>query len=108
MLANNTYDLQELVTSINEIAVGLVLSISSKKTKNMLIGEHPKHSNVSTVQSKKEVMENFTYYGSSINNQSAIDHEIISRIGKASATFSQLNKIWSCKKWTVKTKFHFY
>ena len=88
--SNSTHDLQELVSNISEIAASLGLSISCKKTKNMLIGQHPTPSDVSTGQNKMEVTENFIHLGHSITNQGAKDHEIINRIGKASAAFSQL------------------
>ena len=93
MLSNSYHNLQELVSNISEIAAGLGLSINSKKTKNMLIGEHLMPSDISICQSQIEVMENFIYLRSSINNKGPMDHDIISRIGKVSAAFSQLNKI---------------
>ena len=46
----------------------LAFLVMPNKTKNMLIGEHLTPSDVSIGQSKIEVMENFSYLGSSINN----------------------------------------
>ena len=37
-----------------------------------------------------------------------MDHEINCRIGKASAAFNQLNKIWTNKKFSLKTKLRYY
>ena len=53
-LSNSTHDLQEPITSICEIAAGLSLSNSSKKTKNMLISEPLMLSNISIGQRKIE------------------------------------------------------
>ena len=50
----------------------------------------------------------FTYLGSSINSQGSMYHEINCRIRKASTAFKQLNKIWTSKKFTLKTKLRFY
>ena len=53
-------------------------------------------------------MDDFTCLGSSINSQGSMDHEISCRIGKASAAFNQLNKIWTSKKFSLQTKLRFY
>ena len=58
----------ELVTTIGDIAAGLALPSSSRKTPNVLIGEHLTPSDVSIAQGKIEAVENFTYLESSINN----------------------------------------
>ena len=51
-------------------------NISHKKTKNMF------------GQEKIDIVEDFTYMGSSMNNQGEMTKEISCRIGKASAAFT--------------------
>ena len=107
-LSYNTQDLQEFVNAIGETAGGLGLVISNKKTKNMLAGEHRPPHDVFIGQEKIDTVDDFTYLGSSISNQGEMTKEINCRIGKASAAFNQLNKIWLSKKFLLKTKLRFY
>ena len=74
----------------------------------MLLGEYHSSQDVFIGQEKIDIVEDFTYLGSSINNQGEMTKEISCRLGKASAAFNQLNKIWSSKKFTLKTKLCFY
>ena len=53
-------------------------------------------------------MNNFTYLGSSINSNGAMDKELDCRVGKPAAAFNQLGKIWRSKKFSLKTKMRFY
>jgi len=107
-LAETTQELQPLVSDIGSSAASIGLKISTKKTKNMLSGPHPPATAVFIDQDEVEVVENFTYLGSSINNNGEIDKELDCRIGKASAAFNQLGKIWRCKKLSLKLKLRFY
>ena len=101
-LSYNTQDLQEFVNAIGETAGGLGLVISNKKTKHMLAGEHHPLHDVFIGQEKIDTVDDFTYLGSSINNQGEMTKEINCRIGKASAAFNQLNKIWLSKNGLTK------
>ncbi|CAH1239030.1 Hypp5694 [Branchiostoma lanceolatum] len=107
-LADTTRDLQPLVCDIGSTASSIGLSISTKKTKNVLVGTHPPPTSVTIDQTEVEVVENFTYLGSSINSRGDMDKELDCRIGKASAAFNQLGKIWASKKLSLKTKLRFY
>ena len=66
--------------------IGLV--ISTKKTKNMLVGEHPTPKDVSVDHKKVEEVENFTCLGSPINNSGDTDHELKWQIRKAAVAFN--------------------
>ena len=57
---------------------------------------------------KVEVVDDFTYLGNSINSNGDMDKELDCRVGKASAAFKQLGKIWRSKKFSLKTKMRFY
>ena len=53
-------------------------------------------------------MKDFTYLGSSLSNTNDLNHELNCRIGKATSAFSNLNKIWSSKKVSLRLKLRFY
>ncbi|KAI8508065.1 hypothetical protein Bbelb_143050 [Branchiostoma belcheri] len=107
-LAESTKDLQALVSEIGTTAGGIGLTISGKKTKNMLTGSHPPPTSVFIDGKEVEIVQNFTYLGSSINSNGDMDKELDCRVGKASAAFNQLGKLWRNKKLSIKTKMSFY
>ena len=55
-----------------------------------------------------EVVDNFTYLGSSTNSNRDMDKELNCHTGKASAAFNQRNKIWCSKKLPLSIKLRFY
>ena len=107
-LSDSTQGLQTVMDSISNASARLGLMISRKKTKIMLSGDHQTTPDILVGQDKVDVVDNFTYLGRSINSQGSMDHEISCRIGKASAAFNQLNKIWTSKKFSLQTKLRFY
>ena len=106
--SDSAQGLQHLGESVSNAAEGLGLVISAKKTKNMLTGEHHSSTDVVINNNKIENVENVTYLGTSMNNQGNMDHELNCRVGKASAAFNQLTKIWKNKKFSIKSKLRFY
>ena len=84
------------------------LTISSKKTKNMLVGSHPPPVDVKVDDKTIEVVDDFTYLGTSLTNEGSMDKEISCRIGKASAAFNKLAKIWKSRKIPLSLKMKFY
>ncbi|XP_035668259.1 uncharacterized protein LOC118410592 [Branchiostoma floridae] len=107
-LADRTQDLQPLVEDIGSSAGSIGLTISAQKTKNMLVGTHPPPTSVIIDNNEVEVVENFTLIGSSMNDRGDMDKELDCRLGKASAAFNQLGKLWSSKKLSLGTKLRFY
>ena len=55
-----------------------------------------------------EEVEDFTYPGNSINYQGNVNHELNCGVGKSSAVFNQLGKLWNRKKLSVRIKIRFY
>ena len=106
-LSDSTQGLQTVMDSISDASARLGLMISRKKMKIMLSGDHQTTPDILVGQDKVDVVDDFTYLGSSINSQGSMDHEISCRIGKASAAFNQLNKIWTSKKFSLQTKLRF-
>ena len=75
-LAETTRDLPSLVSEIGTSAASISLNISAQKTKNMLAGTHPPPTSVYIDQTEVEVVDNFTYLGSSINSNENMDKEL--------------------------------
>ena len=75
-LVETTRDLQSLVSEVGTSAASTGLNISAKKTKNMLAGMHQPPTCVYIDQKEVEVVDNFTYLGSSINSYAGMDKEL--------------------------------
>ncbi|KAI8510885.1 hypothetical protein Bbelb_118010 [Branchiostoma belcheri] len=88
-IAENTRDLQPLVTNIVRLQAALG-SASGPKAISMLIGTRAPLRSVTIDKNKWKVAENFTYLGSSTNNKGQMDNELDCRHGEASAAFNQL------------------
>ena len=73
--AETTRNLQSLVSEIGTLAASIGFTISVKKTKNMLAGTHPPPTSVYIDQKEVEVVDIFTYLGSSINSNGDLDKE---------------------------------
>ena len=107
-LSENTNELQSLISNVSNTANKIGLNISSIKIKKMLVGSHPDPVDIKLENDLIEVVEDFTYLGSSLNNQGDMEREISCRIGKATAAFSRLSKIWMSKKIPLSLKMKFY
>ena len=92
-LSESPEGLPGLVSAISKVAGCLILLINDKKTKIMLSGNHQSLNDIIIGQNKMEVIEDFNYLRSSINNQGTKDHGISCKIWKVCAAFNQLIKI---------------
>ena len=96
--------LEEVLRSLIAVCSGVGLSISSKKTKILMI--HPSTSlsvQPRAVQLKPDedpvaVVEEFEYLGITISQDCTLDREISRRISKASHTFRSLYRVLWCRK----------
>ena len=70
-------------------------SLGKQSQSNHLDGEHV------------NAVNHFCYLGSEVMSSGRLDEELRTRIGRASAAFGQLSKIWSSKA-SLKTKLHIY
>ena len=77
------------------------LAISKSKTKTLGFGE------AEPVINLVKAVNHFPYLGSKVMSSGRLDEELRTRIGRASATFGQLFKIWRSKT-TLETKWHVY
>ena len=108
-LTSHTEDgLQELVSRLSHACKAFGLTISLKKTE--ILAQGTDTSPDITIDSiQLEVVETFTYLGSTIASSLSLDAEISRRIGKAAAVMSKLNKrVWSNSQLTVNTKLCVY
>ncbi|XP_071797183.1 uncharacterized protein [Asterias amurensis] len=98
-LSDSTQGLQTVMDSISDASARLGLMISRKKTKIMLSGDHQTTPDILVGQDKVDVVDDFTYLGSSINSQGSMDHEISCRIEKKLDAFDSrcLRKILGIK-----------
>ena len=100
--------LQELVSRLSHACKEFGLTISLKKTKILAQGTDTAP-DITIDNSHLEVVETFTYLGSNIASSLSLDTEISSRIGKAAAVMSKMNKrVWSNSQLTVNTKLRVY
>ena len=100
--------LQELVDRLSHACREFGLTISLKKT-NILVQNTPSPPDISIDGTHLEVVDSFTYLGSTISSSLSLDTEISTRIGSAAATMAKLNKrVWSNSLLTENTKLHVY
>ena len=106
-LATHTEDdLQQLMDRLSHACkeFGLTISIKNTNVKGQDVVMSPSVNNVTL-----DVVDSFTYLGSTITNKMSLDAEISIRIAKAAAIMSKLNrKVWSNNNLTESTKLHVY
>ena len=100
--------LQELVSRLSSACREFGLTISLKKTQILPQGtDYPPK--ISICSTQLEVVDTFTYLGSTISSSLSLDREISTRIGKSAAVMSKLNKrVWSNNQLTENTRLYVY
>nr|KAG5709927.1 hypothetical protein BaRGS_029969 [Batillaria attramentaria] len=100
--------LQELVSRLSHACKEFGLTISLKKT-NILAQDTDSPPDISIDNTHLEVVDSFTYLGSTISSSLTLDTEISTRIGKAAAVMAKLSKrVWSNSQLTENTKLRIY
>jgi hypothetical protein len=100
--------LQELISSFAHACKEFGLTISIKKT-NVLGQDVSSAPCISIGGCTLDVVEDFTYLGSTISSSLNLDTELNSRIGRASAAMARLSKrVWENSMLTIKTKTKVY
>nr|KAG5686812.1 hypothetical protein BaRGS_032029 [Batillaria attramentaria] len=100
--------LQELVSRLSNACKEFGLTISLKKT-NILAQDTDSPPDISIDNTHLEVVDSFTYLGSTISSSLTLDTEISTRIGKAAAVMAKLSKrVWSNSQLTENTKLRVY
>jgi hypothetical protein len=108
-IASNTQEgLQRLVTRLAHACRDFGLTISLKKT-NVMCQDVSEVPNISIEDYSLEVVQDFTYLGSTISNDLSLEAEINKRIGKAASSMSRLStRVWENTKLTTNTKIAVY
>ena len=107
LMSTSTEAMQRKTDQLASMAGRVGLQISFDKTKVM---KSP-GSNGDRVQLEGKAIEevdHFTYLGSCIDREGNTRKEVNSRIAKAAAAFRGLNKIWTSKVISMKTKLRLY
>ena len=101
-------ELQALMERFSQACKDFGLTISLKKTS--VLGQDTMELQAITIDDYElDVVEKFTYLGSTITNNLFLDTEIDKRIGKAATTLARLtSRVWTNPKLTVKTKMVVY
>lgn len=108
LVSHSQQGLQSLVNSLAQACKGFGLTISLKKTEIMGqdVSEAP---TININDYTLKVVEEFTYLGSTVSQNSSLEPELNKRIGKASAVMSKLSKrVWENNKLTTETKMAVY
>ena len=104
LTAHTEAGLQELIDCFAAACKEFGLTISIKKT-NVLGQDVSLVPHISIGDCTLDMVEDFTYLGSTISSSLSLDSELNSRIDKASSAMARLSKrVWENSKLTTKTK----
>ena len=110
--ATSEAGMQSSADIFSEACTNFGLTISTKKTEVMHQPANGKpyiEPDITINGQRLNVVEKFTYLGSTLSRCVAIDDEINSRLAKASAAFGRLNKnVWDRRGITTQTKIKVY
>ena len=111
LIADSWEDLKSMLKCLEVCCRDMGLTISSKKTKTLAVlpdNSHPKAEPIS-LHSDEEVMSNFQYLGSIVQDNCDSSVKVDSRISKASRAFRQLSHIlWYQRKIRTRTKLRMF
>ena len=96
--------MQAMTDSLQRTSAKVGLRISDDKTKIQLIGKHNNIQNVTLNDKALDIVENFTYLGSSLSNLGDTELEVRIRIGKAASVFKNLAPVWKCNSISLSVK----
>jgi hypothetical protein len=111
LFATSTENLQQILNTVNTEGAKLGLRISWPKTKVMAISVNPIPLPPPLLLDNEtvEFVENFTYLGSSVAANGAINHELSTRIAKAAGAMRKLQqRLWHRRSISLKTKLRMY
>lgn len=95
LLTDNDRKASEALVRLKRAGEEVGLVISTEKTKVMSFGDTP--ANVSDGEHSIEQVQRFCFLGSNVTPTNSVEHEISTRIGKASSAFRQLLTTWKAK-----------
>lgn len=105
-------DMQHSVAKFSDACDNFGLTISTKKTEVMhqpAPGKRYVEPNIFINGQRLNVVDKFTYLGSTLSRNVVIDDEVNARLAKASAAFGRLySKVWNRRGITTETKIKVY
>ena len=108
LTAQSEEALQRLITSFAHACRDFGLTISLKKT-NIMGQDVSNTPNICIDDYTLDVVEEFTYLGSTISSNLSIDADITKRIGKAASVMARLSmRVWENTMLTTNTKMRVY
>jgi len=108
LTAQSEEDRQGLVSSFANACSDFGLTISLKKT-NIMGQDVSDIPHICINDHTLDVVEDFTYLGSTISSNLSLDADLNKRIGKASTAMARLSKrVWENSMLTIKTKMRVY
>ena len=108
LVAHTEEELQSMMDKISSACTAFGLTISIKKTNIMAQGTDTQPE-VTIGDNKLDVVQDFTYLGSTMSDDLSLDKELNRRIGRACSTFANLTeRVWQNSKLTRNTKVAVY
>jgi len=108
LVCDSLGNMQDLTTSVELEASKTGLRVNASKCKVMTAGPWNENSDIQLGGSKVEIVTDFCYLGSNVSSNGSCEKEVRMRIGKAGASFGNLNRIWKNQIFTKRTKFRLY
>ena len=110
LLADTNPALQQLTNAVSNEAKKIGLVVSAEKSKVMHVDKQQQTQPTVTLYNDKVLdnVDSFTYLGSVITDNGDMAKDMMTRLAKASSTFSSLLNIWRNTKLTLSTKLKVY
>ena len=114
LVCDNIDNLRTAVALMDSIFLKWGLTISTKKTKVLVVGRDAEAQTPSATITIRgdtlEVVSAFKYLGSIFTSDGTLDAEIAHRVASASSAFARLRqaKVWSSKALSLKSKMQFF
>ena len=110
--AGSEKDMQDSVDKFSTTCSNFDLTISIKKTEVLYQpppGKFVSEPNITVHGSRLNIVQRFTYLGSTLSQNATIDDEVDIRIARASASFGRLSKqVWKRRGISIDTKLKVY
>ena len=108
LMSHDPMELSMMLDAVDKVAVEFGMQINASKTEIQIqqwSGDIP-HMEISS--GKVQVVEEFKYLGSWIQNEGCMDKEINTRKGRTYGVFQSYEKVWSNKKLKIANKMAIY
>ena len=108
LLAHSTRAMQTTLEKTVREAANVGLKINVNKSKELRINMNNNDDILCIYSETVERVTQFAYLGSNIDSTGGVEADITTRIRKAQAAFSTLNKIWHSTAYSIQTKLRIF